>query len=221
MAAKILLKEIATLMTSDHFKNNVSGVILSNAIRRIEYPVKLDVTQRCPSRVVKGVTVKSNSIIVIPLKDEDVFYVTSILDSLYVKGGILAWSASVRKLANIPIVDLIAEDKEYFSILEKMLLATSIMGEQHISYEYFYAAERLLADIRDSMIFELYAPELMHAENIQMIEHWKQEVETIKEKHIERGFDELMALINSLLSPNNMLYDNLKRYYLLVEKSNR
>lgn len=214
----ILLRDIAVLMTSDHFKKGVTGVAIPRSLRRIEYPVKMEVSSRSASEVTKGLTVKNNTVIILPKENEDVFYIPFLLDSLYVKAVLLGWNANVRKLGSLPIIKLSSEDKEYFCKLESMLLAIKVMGEERIGYEYFYAAERLFADIRDALSFEMYLPELVHNDNIYLIENWKQEVNKLRENQIDKGYEELVALINSLLKPNNALYDNLKRYYLLLSR---
>ena len=102
-----------------------------------------------------------------------------------------------------------------------MLLSIALLGEERLGYEYFYTAERLLADIRDGIVFEIYNPEFFHSQNIRMVEYWKHEIDLIKEQKIKTAYDELVALVNSMLSQGNMLYDNLKRFNLLLEKFKR
>lgn len=215
---KILLRDIAVVMTSDYFKQSMSGSIIPRSVRRIECPAKLDAAKRSQCEVTKGISVKNNSVIIVPQRDIDALFIPFLLDSLYIKGVVLGWKANVTKLSNLPVIALADSSKGYFSKLESMLLTINMLGEQRIGYEYFYAAERLLADLRDAISFELYTPELLHAENIVIADNWIDEVKKLEENNVERGYEELVALINSLLKPNNALYDNLKRYYLLIDR---
>ena len=213
-----MLRDLAMVMTSEYFKQSLSGSIIPKSVRRIEYPVKLDVAKRSQCEVTKGVSVKSNSIVIVPQDDINALFVPFLLDSLYVKGVVLGWKANVTKLSNLSIPSLSESDKRYFTKLESMLLTINMMGEQRIGYEYFYAAERLLADLRDAISFEFYTPDLLQVENIVIADNWIKEVIKLEENNVERGYEELVALINSLLKPNNELYDNLKRYYLLIDR---
>ena len=215
---KILLRDIAMVMTSDFFKQSVSGTIVPKSVRRIEFPVKLDVAKRSQCEVTKGTSIKNNSVIIVPQSNIDALFIPFLLDSLYIKGVVLGWKANVTKLSNLPIISLTDNCKNYFNKLESMLLTINIMGEQRIGYEYFYAAERLLADLRDAISFEFYTPDLFQAESIVIADYWIGEVKKMEENNVERGYEELVALINSLLKPNNKLYDNLKKYYLLIDR---
>ena len=215
---KILLRDIAMVMTSDYFRQGMSGSIIPKSVRRIECPVKLEAAKRSQCKVTKGISVNNNSVIIIPNSDIDALFIPFLLDSLYIKGVVLGWKANVTKLSNLPIIALSDSYKSYFSKLESMLLTINMMGEQRIGYEYFYAAERLLADLRDAISFEFYTPDLLQAENIVIADNWISEVKKLEENDVERGYEELVALINSLLKPNNALYDNLKRYYLLIDR---
>ena len=217
MADLVLLKDIAMVISADQYKKSVRGSASSRSIRRIEFPVKVPKNVSTVSVVTKSVVVKNNTIVILPVNNADALYIPFLLDSLYVKGYLLDWSANVRKLSNVPIVYLIDSDKEYLCKLENTLIAITKLGKQRLDYEYFFTAERLLADLRDAIVFELYHEEYIHAQNIRLFEHWKQEVDHLTEKQLPKGFDELVALINSLLKPNNELYDNLKRFFLFVE----
>lgn len=216
-----LLRDIAIVATPELYQRSLKGAAMGRPIRRIEYPAKLDITKRTISRVTKAVDVNPSSIIILPQKDVDELYIPFILDSGYIRAGILDGKVNVRKLAAVPVASMPDEEKDYYCRLERLLLSIALLGEERLGYEYFYTAERLLADIRDGIVFEIYNPEFFHSQNIRMVEHWKHEIDLINEKKITVAYDELVALVNSMLSQGNMLYDNLKRFNLLLEKFKR
>ncbi len=215
----VFLKELANISTADNFKKQVSDSTYKGSIRRIEYPIKKKQDNSTVSDITKSITINMNSVVIIPRKSNDIFYIPFLLDSLFVKTLFLESNTTVRKLSNVPVITIDNKEKEYFSRLEIILLAIKKMGEGHIEYEYFYTAERLLSEIRDAMVFELYNDNYIHSENIHLIDNWKIEIDKIEQKNISRGADELIALVNSILTPNNALYDNLKRFYLFLDRN--
>lgn len=218
MTDLVLMKDMATVVSSDQYKKMVARCTVSRALRRIEYPTKIVKTSSTISEVTKGVSVKNNTVVILPAKDIDALFIPFLLDSLYIKGFIMDWNASVRKLANLSIVSISDFDKVYLCKLEGMLLTIAKLGENHLGYEYFFTAERLLADLRDAMVFELYHEDFLHEQSIYLTENWKKEIDLLGEKRVSRGFDELVSLIDSMLKPNNVLYDNLKRFMLFVDR---
>lgn len=218
MNESVMLRDLAMIMSSELYKKSIRGIVIPRTVRRIEYSMKSETGKRTVSDVTKSVEVKSNTVVIIPKRGSDVFYIPFVLDSFYVRNGLLEGKINIRKLTTVPIVEVSEEDKDYYGELETTLLTISKMDEDRLGYEYFYAAERLFADIRDGIVFELYQPDLLHSENIYLAEHWKKEVNNLRSSGIERGYNSLVAVINSLLKPGNMLYDNLKRFYLLVDK---
>jgi hypothetical protein len=216
-----LLRDIAVVVTPELYQRSLKGVAMGRSIRRIEYPTKLDISKHTISRVTKALYVNPSSIIILPQKDVDELYIPFILDSGYIRVGILDGKVNVRRLATVPIANMPEEEKVYYCRLERLLLSIALLGEEHLGYEYFYTAERLLADIRDGIVFEIYNPEFFHIHNIRMVEHWKHEIDLINEKKVTAAYEELVALVNSMLSQGNMLYDNLNRFNLLLEKFTR
>ncbi len=221
MTEYVLLKDIALVVTADHYRKNISGLPELRTLRRVEYPVKISINDITVSNVTKSSLVKNNTIIVVPNNPEDALYIPFLLDSLYVKGVLLKGVASVRKLEGLDVVLINDEEKSGYCKLEAMLLSITKLGEARIGYEYFYTAERLLADLRDAMVFELFNNEAVHAENIYLSEFWKQEMNNLDNQQIKNNYDQLVALINSMLRPNNLLYDNLKRFYLFLERNSK
>ena len=212
---------MAIVASPELYQKSLRGFAIGRPLRRIEYSVKMDVNQRTISRVTKSVTVNPGSIIILPKNDVDELFIPFILDSGYVRASILDGKANVRKLSSVPIVCISNEEKTYYCRLERLLLSISMLGEERIGYEYFYTAERLLADIRDGIVFELYNTLFFHSQNIYMAQHWKEEIDRLEQQNVKKGYDELVALVNSMLRQGNQLYDNLKRLNLLLEKYKR
>lgn len=213
----ILLRDIAKVVTSDLYEKLVVEAIADKSLRRIEYPIKANAKKRTISNVTKTMTVMPNSIVILPEKDSNVFFIPFLIDSFYVRNVLLQGKVNVRSLLSLGIVDVPDVDKEYYCKLEKMLLVISLLGETRVGYEYFYTAERLLSDLREAIVAELYMPALLDAENIRVVKNWKHEIDRMQESRV-RPFDELVTLVNSMLSPGNELYDNLKRFYLLFKE---
>lgn len=213
-----MLRDIAMVMSSELYAKRARGTVVPRTTRRIEYQMKVESGKRTVSDVTKSAGVKSNTVVIIPKRGVDVFYIPFVLDSLYVRNGLMEGKISIRKLSTLPIVEVSDEDKDYYGELETTLLTIAKMDEERLGYEYFYAAERLFADIRDGIVFELYQPDLLHSANIYLASNWKNEIDNLRNSGVEKGYNSLLALINSLLKPGNTLYDNLKRFYLLVEK---
>ena len=221
MTNTLLLRDMAHVASPEFYQRSLRGIVIGRPMRRIEYPAKLDMNNRTISRVTKSVNVKPDSIIILPNHDIDELYIPFILDSGYVRAGILDGKVNVRKLAAVPVVSISEEEKIYYCRLERLLLSIAMLGEERMGYEYFYTAERLLADIRDGIVFELYNTLFFHSQNIYMAEYWKQEVDRLEQQNIKKGYEELVALVNSMLRQGNQLYDNLKRFNLLLEKFKR
>lgn len=221
MTSTLLLRDMAIVVSPELYQKSLMRSAIVRALRRIEYSVKMDVNQRTISRVTKSTNVNSGSIIILPKNEVDELFIPFILDSGYIRTGILEGKANIRKLALVPIVSIPKEEKFYYCRLERLLLSISILGEEHIGYEYFYTAERLLADIRDGIVFELYNTIFFHSQNIYMSEHWKKEIDRLEQQNIKKGYEELVALVNSMLRQGNQLYDNLKRFNLFLETFKR